>query len=121
MDFPHDCLSASVCRNRGALHTALKMASNVGAAVPNFYLWGAWKSRVIKEPFLTKKVPGTLKKVMRRVSSNKEATIPCLLRLSRLAHVYMANSLEPPTAAKVCMHAPKLPNGRVFSWMRLQH
>mmetsp|Transcript_58122 Transcript_58122/g.138287 ORF Transcript_58122/g.138287 Transcript_58122/m.138287 type:complete len:591 (-) Transcript_58122:187-1959(-) len=40
------------------------MASNVGSAVPNFYLWGAWKTRIIKEPFLTKKVPGSLKKVV---------------------------------------------------------
>jgi len=31
---------------------------------PNFYLWGTWKSRTIREPFLTKKVAGQLKKVV---------------------------------------------------------
>jgi hypothetical protein len=30
----------------------------------NFYLWGAWKQKAIKEPFLTKKVPGQCKKVV---------------------------------------------------------
>merc|ERR1740117_1805851 len=35
-----------------------------GVVQPNFYLWGAWKSRTIKEPFLTKKVPGQLKKIV---------------------------------------------------------
>lgn len=34
------------------------------SAQPNFYLWGAWKSRTIKEPFLTKKVAAPLKKVV---------------------------------------------------------
>lgn len=38
------------------------MSSN--SVQPNFYLWGAWKSRIIKEPFLTKKVSGPLKKVV---------------------------------------------------------
>jgi len=33
-------------------------------AQPNFYLWGAWKNRIITQPFLTKKVPGTLKKIV---------------------------------------------------------
>lgn len=33
-------------------------------AQPNFYLWGAWKTRTIKEPFLTKKVGDALKKVV---------------------------------------------------------
>eukprot|EP00928_Gymnodinium_smaydae_P054861 TRINITY_DN38559_c0_g1_i1.p1 TRINITY_DN38559_c0_g1~~TRINITY_DN38559_c0_g1_i1.p1 ORF type:complete len:571 (-),score=181.35 TRINITY_DN38559_c0_g1_i1:76-1788(-) len=31
---------------------------------PNFFLWGSWKTRAIKEPFLTKKVAGTLKKII---------------------------------------------------------
>mmetsp|Transcript_8027 Transcript_8027/g.17393 ORF Transcript_8027/g.17393 Transcript_8027/m.17393 type:complete len:576 (-) Transcript_8027:93-1820(-) len=35
-----------------------------GGAQPNFYLWGCWKSRIIKEPFLTKKVPSPLKKIV---------------------------------------------------------
>merc|ERR1740117_1659645 len=35
-----------------------------GVVQPNFYLWGAWKSRTIKEPFLTKKVSGNLKKIV---------------------------------------------------------
>lgn len=35
-----------------------------GGAQPNFYLWGAWKARTIKEPFLTKKVAGPLKKIV---------------------------------------------------------
>jgi len=35
-----------------------------GIAQPNFYLWGTWKSRTIREPFLTKKVAGALKKVV---------------------------------------------------------
>ncbi|CAJ1452746.1 unnamed protein product [Effrenium voratum] len=30
----------------------------------NFFLWGTWKNRVISKPFLTKKVPGQLKKVV---------------------------------------------------------
>uniref|UniRef100_A0A7S1A998 Uncharacterized protein n=1 Tax=Noctiluca scintillans TaxID=2966 RepID=A0A7S1A998_NOCSC len=30
----------------------------------NFYLWGSWKSKTIKIPFLTKKVAGDLKKVV---------------------------------------------------------
>jgi len=34
------------------------------SAQPNFYLWGAWKNRTITQPFLTKKVPGTLKKIV---------------------------------------------------------
>lgn len=36
-------------------------------AVPaqaNFYLWGSWKTKLIKEPFLTKKVAGQLKKIV---------------------------------------------------------
>lgn len=36
----------------------------MAGAQPNFYLWGAWKARTIKEPFLTKKVAGPLKKVV---------------------------------------------------------
>jgi len=36
----------------------------MAGAQPNFYLWGAWKARTIKEPFLTKKVPGQLKKIV---------------------------------------------------------
>lgn len=34
------------------------------AAQNNFFLWGAWKARKISKPFLTKKVPGSLKKVV---------------------------------------------------------
>lgn len=34
------------------------------SAQPNFYLWGSWKSRTITQPFLTKKVPEPLKKVV---------------------------------------------------------
>ncbi|CAK9023907.1 unnamed protein product [Durusdinium trenchii] len=30
----------------------------------NFFLWGTWKARKISKPFLTKKVPSTLKKVV---------------------------------------------------------
>jgi len=33
-------------------------------AQPNFYLWGTWKTRKVREPFLTKKVAGPLKKVV---------------------------------------------------------
>lgn len=40
------------------------MTSSSGSAQPNFYLWGAWKNKTIKEPFLTKKVKGQLKKVV---------------------------------------------------------
>lgn len=36
----------------------------MAGAQPNFYLWGAWKARTIKEPFLTKKVAGPLKKIV---------------------------------------------------------
>eukprot|EP00440_Ansanella_granifera_P048550 gb/GFBE01052605.1/.p1 GENE.gb/GFBE01052605.1/~~gb/GFBE01052605.1/.p1 ORF type:complete len:584 (+),score=175.81 gb/GFBE01052605.1/:1-1752(+) len=36
----------------------------MSGAQPNFYLWGAWKSRTIRQPFLTKKVDGTLKKIV---------------------------------------------------------
>jgi len=36
----------------------------MASAQPNFYLWGAWKARTIKEPFLTKKVAGPLKKIV---------------------------------------------------------
>jgi len=36
----------------------------MSAAQPNFYLWGAWKTKKIKEPFLTKKVNGPLKKIV---------------------------------------------------------
>lgn len=33
-------------------------------ALPNFYMWGNWKSRTIREPVLTKKLPDALKKVV---------------------------------------------------------
>eukprot|EP00931_Biecheleriopsis_adriatica_P034072 TRINITY_DN19716_c0_g1_i2.p1 TRINITY_DN19716_c0_g1~~TRINITY_DN19716_c0_g1_i2.p1 ORF type:complete len:590 (-),score=142.48 TRINITY_DN19716_c0_g1_i2:82-1851(-) len=34
------------------------------AAQPNFFLWGAWKTKTITQPFLTKKVHGSMKKVV---------------------------------------------------------
>jgi len=46
------------------LPSSLPVGAMAGQGHNNFYLWGTWKTRVIREPFLTKKVNGQLRKVV---------------------------------------------------------